>query len=86
MDNFEVFYDEMTNRASRLESIIAELYSKEGNSNLVMGLAEELKALVEMQRDFTNAYCQDSIKDALVSNLDSKINSLSEEINQGRTL
>ena len=95
MDNFGTVYDKMSANYSAIESIMTTIYSKiqsdPSNNQLLdilQGLGDVAKDMLQSQISFTETYCKDSIKDSLVSNLSDRYDTLQDALNKtnGRSL
>ena len=95
MDDFGTIYDKMSANYSVIESIMTTIYSKiqsdPSNNQLLdilQGLGDVAKDMLQSQISFTETYCKDSIKDSLVSNLSDRYDTLQDALNKtnGRSL
>jgi len=84
MSNFDEVYDRMNKQYSALESLMSDVYSKEGNSDMIMSLGNVAHSMLETQISFTESFCQDNMRDALLSTLSSKEEALLSALNKGK--
>ena len=82
--DFSRIYDGMTYNYNKLDSIMSDLFdylrvnpSDEMAKEALTRLASFARDMLSLQADFTDVYGIDDMKNALISNLDSKIESLS---------
>lgn len=82
--NFEEVYDSMTQSYSELESIMGNIYQANGNQNneMIQVLGNVAKKMITTQISFVEGYADPSIKNSLVSNLESKYEVLSNALGQ----
>lgn len=82
--NFEEVYDSMNQSYSELESIMGNIYQSNGNQNneMIQVLGNVAKKMISTQISFVQGYAEPSIKDSLVSNLESKYEVLSNALGQ----
>lgn len=64
---------------------MGEIYSNEGNNEMVMRLGEIAKKMLETQISFTSSYATEN-KDILLDNLSSKKDALNAALNKGKTI
>lgn len=88
-ENFGQIYDSMSRTYSELESMMGTIYeemqnnpSDERNNNLLQGLGSIGLKMLFSQRDFTESYGDNDLKETLVSKLDEKITTLSNDLSQ----
>lgn len=89
MENFDFIYDSMTKNYSDLEQIMGAIYQKtqsdptdESNFELLQGLGEVAKNMIESQKEFTTAYGDPSIKETVVANLNDKQQTLMKALGE----
>ncbi len=87
MENFDFIYDRMNKNYSDLEQIMGAIYQKaqsdptdESNYELLQGLGEVAKNMIELQKEFTMEYGDSSIKEVVVANLDNKQQALMQAL------
>lgn len=87
MENFDFIYDSMSRNYSYLEEIMSTVYQKiqldptdESSFELLQGLGEVAKNMIESQKEFTTLYGDSSIKETVIANLDIKKQTLMETL------
>ena len=89
MENFDFIYDGMSKNYNDLEQIMSAVYQKtqfdstdESSLELLKGLGEIAKNMIESQKEFTLAYCDPTIRETLVANLDGKQQTLMKALGE----
>ena len=91
-NNFSEIYDSMTYNYGKLDRIMSDLYSylqdnphDEIAKDLLTRLNYVAQDMIYTQKELTKAYGDDDMKDALVANLDSKSQVLSQALEETKS-
>lgn len=95
MEKFGMVYDKMNSNYSAIENMMGAIYQQIQESpdnqqlqSILQGLGDIAKGIISSQIDFTDAYCDPSLKDSLMNKISDKQNVLSNALNEnkGKTL
>ncbi len=95
MDEFGFVFDKLSANYSEIEGMMSAIYDKlqvnpenKELQNILQGLGQIAKNIISTQMDFTEIYCDSSMKESIMASLDNRQESLMDalDIDKGRTL
>lgn len=95
MEKFVMVYDKMNSNYSAIENMMGVIYQQIQESpdnqqlqSILQGLGDIAKGIISSQMDFTEEYCDPSLKYSLMNKLSDKQSVLSNALNEnkGKTL
>ena len=92
MEKFVMVYDKMNSNYSAIENMMGVIYQQIQESpdnqqlqSILQGLGDIAKGIISSQMDFTEAYCDPSLKYSLINKLSAKQSVLLNALNENKS-